>query len=356
VRNKILRLHFCRATGEGMESQMIVVAIVIVVALAFDFLNGFHDAANSIATVVSTKVLSPRAAVLLAAVCNFSAAFFLETKVATTIGHDIVHPEFLDPYMVMFGLLGAIIWDLITWWFGLPTSSSHALVGGFAGSAVAKAGWIALKPQGLLKVIPYIVIAPIVGLILGRLMMYLMFWIFRNSTPGKVDKFFRRGQLVSASIFSFSHGMNDAQKTMGIILALLISANLAPATVNGHSAHIPLWVIFSCNIAMGLGTYFGGWRIVKTLGMKLTKLQPVGGFCAETGGGVTIVFLSLLGIPLSTTHTITGAIVGAGSIRRLSAVRWGVARSIMWAWILTIPCSAFLGALLEYFVRPLLPK
>jgi inorganic phosphate transporter, PiT family len=347
---------FCRATGEGMESQMIVVVIVIAVALAFDFLNGFHDAANSIATVVSTKVLSPRAAVLLAAICNFSAAFFLETKVATTIGHDIVHPEFLDPYMVMFGLLGAIVWDLITWWFGLPTSSSHALVGGFAGSAVAKAGWIALKPQGLLKVIPYIVIAPIVGLILGRLMMYLMFWIFRNSTPGKVDKFFRRGQLVSASIFSFSHGMNDAQKTMGIILALLISANLAPATVEGHSAHIPLWVIFSCNIAMGLGTYFGGWRIVKTLGMKLTKLQPVGGFCAETGGGVTIVFLSLLGIPLSTTHTITGAIVGAGSIRRLSAVRWGVARSIMWAWILTIPCSAFLGALLEYFVRPLLPK
>ncbi len=339
-----------------MDSQLVLIVLIIAVALAFDFLNGFHDAANSIATVVSTKVLSPRAAVLLAAVCNFSAAFFLETKVAATIGHDIVHSEFLDPYMVMFGLLGAILWDLITWWFGLPTSSSHALVGGFAGAAVAKAGWISLKPAGLLKVVPYIVIAPIVGLVLGRLMMWLMYYIFRNSTPRKVDKVFRRGQLVSASIFSFSHGMNDAQKTMGIILALLISANYAPAAVPGEKAHLPLWIIFACNIAMGLGTYFGGWRIVRTLGMRLTKLQPVGGFCAETGGGVTIVFLSLLGIPLSTTHTITGAIVGAGSIRRNSAVRWGVARNILWAWILTIPCSAFMGALLEFIVRPFLPK
>ncbi len=339
-----------------MDSQLILVGVVIVIALGFDFLNGFHDAANSIATVVSTRVLSPRAAVLLAAVCNFSAAFFLETKVAATIGHDIVHPEFLDPYMVMFGLLAAIIWDLITWWFGLPTSSSHALVGGFAGAAVAKAGWLSLKPEGFLKVIPYIVIAPIIGFILGRLMMWLMFFLFRNSSPRKVDKFFRRGQLVSASIFSFSHGMNDAQKTMGIILALLISANLQPAASPDGRAHLPLWVIFACNIAMGLGTYFGGWRIVRTLGMRLTKLQPVGGFCAETGGGVTIVFLSLLGIPLSTTHTITGAIVGAGSIRRLSAVRWGVAKSIVWAWILTIPCSFIIGALLEFCALPFLGK
>jgi inorganic phosphate transporter, PiT family len=324
------------------------------VALAFDFLNGFHDAANSIATVVSTKVLSPRAAVLLAAICNFSAAFFLKTKVAETIGHDIVHPQFLDPYMVMFGLLAAIIWDLVTWWFGLPTSSSHALVGGFAGAAVTKAGWIALKPEGLLKVVPFIIIAPIVGLVLGRLMMMMIFFLFRNFTPRKIDKIFRRGQIVSASIFSFSHGMNDAQKTMGIILALLISTNFVPA---GTKLGPDLWwVIFACNAAIALGTYFGGWRIVRTLGMRLTKLHPVGGFCAETGGGVTIVFLSLIGIPLSTTHTITGAIVGAGSIQRMSAVRWGIARNIIWAWILTIPCSALIGALLEFVSRPFISR
>jgi PiT family inorganic phosphate transporter len=339
-----------------MDSQLILVTTVILVALAFDFLNGFHDAANSIATVVSTKVLSPRAAVLLAAVCNFAAAFLLETKVAATIGNDIVHAEFLDPYMVMFGLLGAIIWDLITWWFGLPTSSSHALVGGFAGAAVAKAGWIALKPQGFLKILPYIVIAPLVGLVLGRLMIMLIHWIFRNATPRKVDHFFRRGQLVSASVFSFSHGMNDAQKTMGIILALLISANYYPESTAGVRTHVPLWVILSCHAAIAFGTYFGGWRIVRTLGMRLTKLRPVGGFCAETGGGVTIVFLSLLGIPLSTTHTITGAIVGVGSIQRVSAVRWGIARNIVWAWILTIPCSAIFGALFEFLIRPFLSK
>ena len=339
-----------------MEAQLVLIVFVIAVALVFDFLNGFHDAANSIATVVSTRVLSPRAAVLLAAVCNFVAAFFLETKVASTIGHDIVHPQYLDPYLVMFGLMGAIAWDLITWWFGLPTSSSHALVGGFAGAAVAKAGWTALKPEGLLKVVPYIVIAPIVGLVLGRLMMMLMYSIFGKSSPRRVDHFFRRGQLVSASIFSFSHGMNDAQKTMGIILALLISANLYPAAAAGARMRVPLWVILSCHAAIALGTYFGGWRIVRTLGMRLTKLQPVGGFCAETGGGATIVFLSLFGIPLSTTHTITGAIVGAGSVQRLSAVRWGIAKNIVWAWILTIPCSALFGAALEFFVRPLLRK
>jgi inorganic phosphate transporter, PiT family len=339
-----------------MDGQLVLVVIVIAVALAFDFINGFHDSANSIATVVSTRVLSPRAAVLLAAICNFAAAFFLETKVASTIGNDIVHARFLDPYLVMFGLLGAIVWDLLTWWFGLPTSSSHALVGGFSGAAVAKAGWIALKPQGLLKVVPYIVIAPIVGLVLGRLMMMLMYFVFSKSSPGNVNRFFRRGQLVSASIFSFSHGMNDAQKTMGIILALLISANYYPAATAGLKTQVPLWVILCCHAAIALGTYFGGWRIVKTLGMRLTKLQPIGGFCAETGGGATIVFLSLFGIPLSTTHTITGAIVGAGSMQRLSAVRWGIARNIVWAWILTIPCSALFGALLEFALRPFIPK
>lgn len=334
-----------------MEGQLILVIFVIAIALVFDFLNGFHDAANSIATVVSTRVLSPRAAVALAALCNFSAAFLLETRVASTIGHDIVHAQFVDPYLVLFGLLAAIIWNLITWWLGLPTSSSHALVGGFAGAAVAKAGWIALQPGGLLKVVPYIVIAPLVGLVLGRLMMMLMYLIFRNSSPRSVDHIFRRGQLVSASIFSFSHGMNDGQKTMGIIIALLVSAKLHPASADGVHAHVPLWVIVSCYAAIAAGTYFGGWRIVKTLGMRLTKLHPIGGFCAETGGGVTIVFLSLFGIPLSTTHTITGAIVGAGSIQRLSAVRWGIARSIVWAWVLTIPCSAFFGAMLELSLR-----
>jgi inorganic phosphate transporter, PiT family len=241
-----------------MDSQLIIVVIVIIVALSFDFLNGFHDAANSIATVVSTHVLSPRAAVLLAAVCNFLAAALLDTKVAATIGNDIVHQRFLDPYMVMCGLIGAIIWDLITWWLGLPTSSSHALVGGFAGAAVAKAGFTALKPEGFMKIVPYIVIAPVVGFVLGRLMMHLMIWIFAKSPPRKVDHIFRRGQLISASIFSFSHGMNDAQKTMGIILALLISANLAPHSASGHS-HVPIWVILSCQAAISLGTYF--WRL-----------------------------------------------------------------------------------------------
>jgi inorganic phosphate transporter, PiT family len=327
-----------------MDIQLAVVVSVVVVALGFDFLNGFHDAANSIATIVSTRVLSPRAAVLLAAICNFCAAFFIVPKVAGTISHDIVHPEFLDPYMVGFGLLGAIIWDILTWLIALPTSSSHALIGSFAGAAVAKGGWHALKPEGFLKVVPYIIISPLIGFVLGRLMIVLINYLFRKSSPSKVDSIFRRGQLVSASIFSFSHGMNDAQKTMGIIVALLMSTHYLEST----RTNIPLWVILSCNAAIGLGTYFGGWRIVRTLGMRLTKLHPVQGFCAETGGGATIVFLSLFGIPLSTTHTITGAIVGAGSVHRWSAVRWGIARNIVWAWVLTIPCSAIFGASLEW--------
>jgi inorganic phosphate transporter, PiT family len=339
-----------------MDSELILIILVVIVALGFDFLNGFHDAANSIATVVSTHVLSPRAAVLLAAVCNFSAAFIINERVATTIGRDIVHQQFLDPYLVAFGLLGAIIWNIITWYYALPSSSSHALVGGFGGAAVAKAGLVALKPEGFLKVVPYIVIAPLVGLVLGRGMMLLINWLCRNSSPRRVDHLFRRGQLISASIFSFSHGMNDAQKTVGIIAALLIATHRLPAPAGGDAINPPAWVIIACFSAIALGTYLGGWRIVKTLGMRLTKLQPVGGFCAETGGGVTIVFLSMFGIPLSTTHTITGAIVGAGSTRRRSAVRWGIARNIVWAWILTIPCAALFGALLELVLRPLVPK
>jgi len=335
-----------------MDSQLLVVFSIIIVALAFDFLNGFHDAANSIATVVSTHVLSPRAAVFLAAVCNFAAALLLNNNVATTIGRDIVSPQVLDPYLVGFGLLGAIVWNVITWYYGLPSSSSHALVGGLAGAAITKAGWGSLKAVGFIKVVPAIVYAPLVGLVLGRGMMLLINWLCRNSTPRKVDHFFRRGQLVSASIFSFSHGMNDAQKTVGIIMALLISVNMHAAPAEGAKVHAPIWVVLACYSAIALGTYLGGWRIVKTLGMRLTKLQPVGGFCAETGGGVTIVFLSLFGIPLSTTHTIAGAIVGAGSASRRSAVRWGIARNIMWAWILTIPCSALVAALLEFILRP----
>jgi len=336
-----------------MDSQILLVSIVIVIALGFDFLNGFHDAANSIATIVATHVLSPIAAVAMAAFWNFAAAFFFETRVAATIGKDIVNPQYLDPYMVLFGLLGAIIWNVLTWYLALPSSSSHALVGGFAGAAVAHAGFAALKIGGLMKVIPYIVIAPLVGMILGRLMMMLMYFLFKHSSPRNVDHIFRRGQLVSASIFSFSHGLNDAQKTMGIIVALLMSVKMLEGAESGKVI-VPLWVILSCHGAIAMGTYFGGWRIVKTLAMRLTKLQPVGGFCAETGGGATIVFLSMLGIPLSTTHTITGAIVGVGSIRRTSAVRWGIARNIVWAWILTIPCSAGFAALLEYTVRPFL--
>jgi PiT family inorganic phosphate transporter len=339
-----------------MNDQLLLVAFIIFVALAFDFINGFHDAANSIATVVSTHVLSPRAAVLMAAFWNFAAAFFLETRVAATIGHDIVHAQYLDPYVVLFGLLGAIIWNVITWYYGLPSSSSHALVGGFGGAAVAHAGWIALKPLGFLKIVPFIVIAPVVGIVLGRLMMLLIRWIFRSSAPRKVDHIFRRGQLVSASIFSFSHGMNDAQKTMGIIMALLVSTQFMPSVSPDGKAHVPLWVILSCHASIAMGTYFGGWRIIKTLGMRLTRLRPVGGFCAETGGGATIVFLSLFGIPLSTTHTITGAIVGTGSTQRRSAVRWGIARNIIWAWILTIPCSALFGIFFELVVRPFIRK
>jgi len=317
-----------------------LIAIVIAVALVFDFVNGFHDAANSIATVVSTRVLSPRYAVIWAAFFNFVAFLVFRTHVANTIGTGVVHPNIIDSSVVFAALTGAIVWDLITWWFGIPSSSSHALIGGLAGAGVAKAGTTVLEVDGLTKIGVSIVLSPLLGLALGFTLMVLVFWLFRRSTPSRVDAFFRRGQLLSAALYSLGHGGNDAQKTMGII-AVLLYAN----GVLGADFYVPLWVVLACHAAMGLGTLTGGWRIVRTLGLRITKLKPVGGFCAETGGAATLFLATYLGVPVSTTHTITGAIVGVGSVTNASAVRWGLAGRIVWAWILTIPCSAFVGAL-----------
>jgi PiT family inorganic phosphate transporter len=316
------------------------VAAVVLVALAFDFVNGFHDAANSIATVVSTRVLSPRYAVLWAAFFNFVAFLIFDTHVANTIGKGVVDPKVIDTPVVFAALTGAIAWDLITWWFGIPSSSSHALIGGLAGAAVAKSGASVLDTSGLTKIGFSIVLSPLVGLALGFWLMVLVFWTFRRYTPARIDGWFRRGQLVSAALYSLGHGGNDAQKTMGII-AVLLYAN----GVLGDTFHVPLWVVLACHAAMGLGTLSGGWRIVRTMGLRITKLKPVGGFCAETGGAVTLFLATNLGIPVSTTHTITGAIVGVGSVLSTSAVRWGVAGRIVWAWLLTIPCSAFISAI-----------
>jgi PiT family inorganic phosphate transporter len=317
----------------------VFVTIVIVVALVFDFVNGFHDAANSIATVVSTRVLSPRTAVLWAAFFNFVAFLVFSTHVANTIGTGVVDPSVIDTTVVFAALTGAIAWDLITWWFGIPSSSSHALIGGLAGAAVAKSGAAVLDVAGFTKIGFSIVLSPLFGLTLGFILMVSVFWIFRRVTPMRVDSWFRRGQLLSAALYSLGHGGNDAQKTMGIIAVLLYA--------NGYldEFHVPLWVVLACHAAMGLGTLSGGWRIVRTMGLRITKLKPVGGFCAETGGAVTLFLATNLGIPVSTTHTITGAIVGVGSVTSASAVRWGVAGRIVWAWILTIPCSAFISAL-----------
>jgi len=396
------------------------VVFIIAVALIFDFINGFHDSANSIATVVSTRVLTPRLAVLWAAFFNFAAAFGTGTLVATTIGKGIVDPSIVDPNLILAALAGAIVWNLITWWLGLPSSSSHALIGGLAGAALVKTGISALvlwEPtqnpivyKGILGIAVYIVVAPVLGFVLGLGFMVALAWIFKSKRPTTVDTLFRRLQLVSAAVYSYSHGSNDAQKTMGIIYALLIAAGLGQyahtgniveesgtlveaATHSGHwelvgddgahlllepsseldklvktkagqhvhvfgertttvtsaasftiKDHIAWWIILICYLAIALGTYFGGWRIVKTMGSKITKLQPHGGFCAETGGGVTILAMSHFGIPVSTTHTITGAIVGVGATRRLSAVRWGVARSVVFAWVLTIPAAAIVAA------------
>lgn len=319
---------------------------LIFLALLFDFLNGFHDSANSIATVVSTRVLSPRLAVIWAAFFNFIAFLFFGLHVANTIGKGIIDIAIVDRGIIFGALMGACGWNIITWYFGLPTSSSHALIGGMIGAALVKAGTGSLVSKGVLKTVSFIFISPIVGLTLGLAMGIAVYWLFRKSSPAKVDHIFRKGQLFSAALYSLGHGGNDAQKTMGIIASLLFSAGLL-----GQTFHIPFWVVVSCHSAIALGTMFGGWRIVKTMGQKVAKLKPVDGFCAESGAAITLFVSTFFGIPVSTTHTITGAIMGIGSVKRISAVRWGVARTIIWAWILTIPCSALISALSYTLVR-----
>jgi inorganic phosphate transporter, PiT family len=312
--------------------------LIILVALTFDFLNGFHDAANSIATVVSTRVLSPQKAVLWAAFFNFAAAFLLGTQVAKTVGKGMVDLSIVTPEVILAGLLGAVAWNLITWYFAIPVSSSHALWGGYAGAAIAKAGFDAIILSGWVLPVLYIVLAPMIGMALGLALMVTVTWIFRRYQPFRLDKLFRRLQLVSAGLYSLGHGSNDAQKTMGIITSLLVTA--------GHleTFEVPFWVEICCYAAIAAGTMFGGWRIVKTMGSKITKLQPFGGFCAETAGAITLFWATSAGIPVSTTHTITGAIMGVGATRRFSAVKWGLAGRIVWAWILTIPLSAAMAA------------
>ncbi|MFZ6820152.1 inorganic phosphate transporter [Undibacterium sp. Ji22W] len=324
-----------------MHISLYVIILLVTLALLFDFMNGFHDAANAIATVVSTGVLKPGQAVAMAALFNVLAFFVFNLSVAKTIGKGTIDPTIIDQYVIFGALVGAIFWNLVTWYFGIPSSSSHALIGGLIGAAVAKEGTGALIGTGLYKIILFIVLSPLLGFVLGALMMLVVSWIFVKSTPLKVDKWFRRLQLVSASAFSLGHGGNDAQKTMAIIWMLLIAAGYS----NPADPLPPLWVVYSCYAAIGLGTLFGGWRIVKTMGQKITKLKPVGGFCAESAGALTLLFANISGIPVSTTHTITGAIVGVGSSQKMSAVRWGVAGNIVWAWVLTIPASAFVAAI-----------
>jgi PiT family inorganic phosphate transporter len=324
----------------SLHISIYVLGLLVLLALVFDFMNGFHDSANAIATVVSTGVLKPQTAVAMAAFFNFVAIFVVNMKVAQTIGKGIIDPQIVDHYVIFGALVGAIVWNVITWYYGIPSSSSHALIGGLVGAAVAKTGTGALVSAGLIKVVIFIVVAPLLGFILGSIMMLLVSWIFVRSTPRKVDVWFRRLQLISAAGYSLGHGGNDAQKTMGIIWMLLIAAGY----VSAGDAHPPAWVIISCYAAISFGTLFGGWRIVKTMGQKITKLKPVGGFCAETGGAMTLLMASFWGVPVSTTHTITGAIVGVGSAQKASAVRWGVAGSIVWAWVFTIPAAAFMSA------------
>jgi PiT family inorganic phosphate transporter len=316
-----------------------LVVLIICVALVFDFLNGFHDAANSIATVVSTRVLSPQKAVVWAAFFNFVAAFVLGTHVAKTLGKGMIDLSIVTEQVILAGLIGAIAWNLITWYYGIPVSSSHALIGGYGGAAVAKAGWGAILASGWIKTLQFIVLAPLIGMVLALALSIIVTWLFRRWNPFRLDQLFRRLQLVSAGLYSLGHGGNDAQKTMGIITGLLVAS--------GHlrTFEVPIWVILLSHAAIALGTMFGGWRIVKTMGTKITKLQPFGGFCAETAGALTLVGATLSGIPVSTTHTITGAIVGVGATKRLSAVKWGVAGRIVWAWVLTIPLAAAMSAI-----------
>lgn len=324
---------------ESIQVAFWVVALLVVLAVAFDFMNGFHDAANSIATVVSTGVLKPQQAVLFAAFFNVIAIFVFQLKVAATVGKGIVVPGVVDHHVVFGALIGAIFWNIVTWWYGIPSSSSHALIGGIVGAVIAKSGAGSLIAGGVLKTVAFIFVSPLLGFMLGSLLMVAVAHVFRRVSPLRVDNWFRRLQLVSAGLYSLGHGGNDAQKTIGIIWMLLIATGYTAAS----DAMPPTWVIWTCYIAIGLGTMFGGWRIVKTMGQKITKLRPVGGFCAETGGAMTLFLATALGIPVSTTHTITGAIVGVGSVRRASAVRWGIAGNIVWAWIFTIPASAFVA-------------
>ena len=323
-----------------------VIAVLVFMALAFDFMNGFHDAANAIATVVSTRVMKPHTAVAMAAFCNVAAIFVFELKVAATVGKGTIDRALAQGADAWGALMAAIIWNIITWYYGIPSSSSHALIGGLIGAAIVKSGPDALISHGVIKVVSFILISPLLGMLLGSLMMILVSWIFRRSTPRSVDTWSRRLQLISASAYALGHGGNDAQKTIGIIWMLLISAG----SLHAGDA-VPIWVIVSCYGAIGLGTVFGGWRIIKLMGQKITKLRPVGGFCAQTGGAVTLFLATAMGIPVSTTHTITGAIVGVGATKRMSAVRWGLAGTIVWAWVLTIPCSALIAAVFWYLGR-----
>jgi PiT family inorganic phosphate transporter len=332
-----------------MIDQVFLAMVVLVgVALLFDFMNGFHDSANSIATVVSTGVLRPHQAVLWAAFFNFVAIFIFHLKVAAMVGKGIVDPSIVDHYLIFGALIGAIVWNVITWYYGIPSSSSHALIGGMVGATIAKAGTAPLLAPGIIKTAVFIFVSPLLGMTLGALLMVAASWASVRSAPRKVDRWFRRLQLASSAAYSIGHGSNDAQKTMGIIWLLLISAGVTTKD------HLPVWVIISCYVAIALGTMFGGWRIVKTMGQKITKLRPIGGFAAETGGAITLFIASGFGIPVSTTHTITGAIVGVGSAQRASAVRWGVAGNIVIAWILTMPAAALIAALAFHLGRVLL--
>jgi inorganic phosphate transporter, PiT family len=322
-----------------------LVVLIVCVALVFDFVNGFHDAANSVATVVATRVLTPLAAVALAAVFNFLAAFFLGTGVAATVGEGFVNPRIVTPYVILAGLLGAIIWNVVTWFFGLPVSSSHALIGGYAGAALAKAGKHALIVGKWPNTVLFIVVAPLLGFLFGYLLMVIVYWTFRRTTPARLDRLFRHAQLFSASLLSCAHGTNDAQKTMGIITAVLVAGGFQ------KGFHVPDWVILASAAAMGLGTLSGGWRVVRTLGTRLTRLKPRSGFCAETGAAISIMLATWLKLPVSTTHVVAGSIAGVGSIQRVRAVRWQVAQNIIIAWILTIPAAALVAAAIFTLVR-----